>query len=59
MSIGSAGWDSYLAILREAAEVRDTEETGPPVACPEDGEPLLAGPDGSLYCPFDGWRYPN
>ena len=33
-----------------------------PVACPNDGEPLLAGPPQYptvLYCRFDGWRYPR
>ncbi len=24
--------------------------------CPNDGETLQQGPDGRLFCPFDGWR---
>lgn len=24
--------------------------------CPNDGTQLKTGPDGALYCPFDGWR---
>ena len=32
------------------------ERTVQPVACPTDGEPLEEGPDGELFCPFDGWR---
>jgi hypothetical protein len=28
-----------------------------PTACPNDGEPLHAGPRG-LHCPFDGWTWP-
>lgn len=28
-----------------------------PSACPEDGVPLQVGPNGELYCPFDGWQY--
>ena len=34
----------------------------PPVACPNDGTPLLEGPPqepGILYCPFDFWQYPR
>lgn len=53
-SIGSSGWGSLLAILHEAREVAESDST--PVACPNDGEPLSAGPDGVLYCSYDGWR---
>lgn len=28
-----------------------------PLACPNDGEPLSLGPNGVLYCTFDGWQY--
>jgi uncharacterized Zn finger protein (UPF0148 family) len=37
----------------EAADAR----LAPLVACPNDGEPLRTGPDGQLYCPFDGERF--
>lgn len=30
-----------------------------PVACPNDGEPLRTGPDGILFCPYDGWQFPR
>lgn len=52
-------WEQYLAIMREAAQEARDEQTRPPAACPNDGEPLLQGPDGSLYCKFDGYRYPR
>lgn len=55
-TIGSSGWGSLLAIVNEAKAVALDETESPPVACPRDGEPLLAGPGGALYCPFDGWR---
>ncbi len=49
-------WDQILAIAAEAAAEARTERSTPPEACPNDGEPLEAGPDGTLFCPFDGWR---
>jgi hypothetical protein len=49
-------WQQLLSILREARDEVEAEKTRPPTACPNDGEPLRAGPDGGLYCPFDGWR---
>ncbi|MCI0687229.1 MAG: hypothetical protein L0Y54_08340 [Sporichthyaceae bacterium] len=45
-----------LAILDDARQSWQAERAAPPVACPNDGEPLRTGPDGRLYCPFDGWR---
>lgn len=55
-SSGSSGWGQLLAIVREAREEAEAERERPPVACPNDGEPLLSGPNGELYCPYDGWR---
>ncbi|HEY1380909.1 MAG TPA: hypothetical protein VGF55_29180 [Gemmataceae bacterium] len=49
-------WYTLVDILNEAAEYARQERDTPPVACPNDGEPLRAGTDGELYCPFDGWR---
>ncbi|MGE5829605.1 MAG: hypothetical protein ACM30G_14790 [Micromonosporaceae bacterium] len=48
-------WQQLLDILHEAADQSRQEKTQPPVACPNDGEPLVTGPDGKLFCPFDGW----
>jgi Domain of unknown function (DUF4082) len=53
------GWYGLLSILHEAKEQRREIEERPPMACPNDGEPLLQGPRGLLYCPFDGWRWPD
>jgi len=50
-------WEQLLSIRAEQIEAaRDAEK--PPVACPNDGEPLQTGPHGQLWCPFDGWK-PN
>lgn len=48
-------WEELLAIGREAADEQRAELSAPPQACPNDGEPLRSGPDGTLFCPFDGW----
>ncbi|PXY27431.1 hypothetical protein [Prauserella muralis] len=49
-------WEQLLDIYTEAADGARAERETPPQACPNDGEPLRTGPDGELYCPFDGWR---
>jgi hypothetical protein len=46
-------WEQLIAIAQEARE-RQSEEVIE--SCPNDGEPLKEGPNGELYCPFDGWR---
>ena len=51
-------WQQALDIRREAREQARLERSQPRLACPNDGEPLTTGPDGRVYCPFDGWR-PN
>jgi hypothetical protein len=48
-------WDQLISITREAAEEERQALTRPPEACPNDGEPLVEGPDGRLFCPYDGW----
>jgi hypothetical protein len=47
-------WQQLLDIAREAADEVRVEQTQPPAACPVDGEPLITGPDGVLFCKFDG-----
>jgi hypothetical protein len=48
-------WYQLLSIYEEAADLHREEKSRPPAACPNDGEPLITGPDGSLHCRFDGW----
>lgn len=50
------GWLGLLAIYQDAAETFAVEKAQPRVACPNDGEPLTTGPDGRLFCKFDGWQ---
>jgi hypothetical protein len=47
--------DDLLAISQYARQLRAEDLARPPVACPNDGEPLRTGPQGQLWCPFDGW----
>lgn len=52
----SAGWYTLLAITQEARDLARDEAARRPVACPNCGEPLQAGPGGVLHCRFDGYR---
>lgn len=61
MSEGTTGWDLY-STLAEQAQYVDYYRSQPPVACPNDGEPLRLGPPnrpGVRFCPVDGWQYPR
>lgn len=53
----SGGWYSLIAIRDEAVRNREWEAAQVPIACPNDGEPLLRSKDGTLFCRFDGWKY--
>lgn len=52
----SGGWDTLLAVSQYARQLRAEDLARPPVACPNDGEPLRTAPDGGLWCPWDRWR---
>lgn len=51
------GWWELLSIGQENAQYVREERTEPPLACPNDGEPLRQGPNGELYCTWDGWQW--
>jgi hypothetical protein len=53
------GWETYGDALKFNADQARYEQTRVPVDCPNDLEPLIAGPNGSLRCPFDGWSWPE
>ena len=50
-------WEQLLSIYREAADERRAEQSQPPTACPDCGEPLTSSPDGTLFCRFDGQTF--
>ena len=50
-------WAQLQAIAQEAREEALRQQTEPPVACPQDGEPLEYHPGkGVLHCRFCGWQ---
>jgi hypothetical protein len=49
--------DDLRSIIDEARAEAQRAQNEPPVACPNDGEPLEHGPSGELHCPFDGWTW--
>lgn len=58
---GVTGWDLF-STLAQQSQYLSYYKSIPPVACPNDGEPLRLGPPqqpGILYCPFDGWQWPR
>lgn len=54
--MADGGWFGLLDIVAEAKQIEQDERSRPPQACPNDGEPLQAGPNGELHCPYDGWK---
>lgn len=53
-------WEQLADIAREATDERRAAEARPPEACPNDGEPLLANPQGGgLHCPWGDYEYPR
>lgn len=49
-------WQQLESIKAEAVESVRSEQVAPPVACPEDGTPLVQGAKGVLGCRWCGWR---
>lgn len=52
-------WDTLVGIIAEARELERENATKIPVECPNDYTTLVAGPGGTLHCPWDGWTYPQ
>lgn len=55
----TGSWYTLLDITAEARSLAAQHRSSQPTACPNDGEPLESGPDGSLHCKFDGWTWPR
>jgi hypothetical protein len=58
----SSDWQDLLAISDEIRETRREAAEDEPLACPNDGTPLVevdtrAG--RKLHCKFDGWMWPD
>lgn len=54
----TGSWFGLMAVLDAARTDALDLARRPPVACPNDGEPLRTNVDGVIYCPYDGWQ-PN
>ena len=48
--------DQLLSILKADAELQREDLNREPQSCPNDGTPYRTGPNGELFCPFDGYR---
>ncbi len=49
-------WDSLVAVIEAGRQYAREDAAREPVACPNDGTLLESGPNGELFCRFDGWR---
>lgn len=47
-------WEQLTGMIQEAADWVRAKESEPPAQCPYDQQPLAAGPDGTLFCPWQG-----
>lgn len=56
VEVPRGSWQTLVDIMREARELAAADAAAPWVACPNDGEPLRAGPHGEQFCPWDGWQ---
>lgn len=61
----AGSWWGLVTVLRRNAQEFEAYASNPPLACPNDGEPLRNAPavpsasGTELYCAYDGWRYPR
>jgi hypothetical protein len=58
-------WWQLLDVQKTQQDEFDFWADNPPMACPNDGEPLLQAPpsdsgsDTQLYCPWGDYEYPR
>jgi hypothetical protein len=52
--VSTGSWYSLLSLVSEGIQLHNEERGRRPVACLNCGEPLRAGPNGELFCLFDG-----
>lgn len=48
-------WEQIGSIFEQAVAEREDQDSTAPLACPNDGEPLIEDLEGNLRCKFDGW----
>lgn len=52
-------WDELLGFLQEARDIDQQDRSTAPTSCPVDNTALREGPDGVLFCPWDGLKWPD
>lgn len=61
----TGSWWGLDTVFKQSRQEFEAFVSRPPMACPDDGEPLRTPPvtpSGSgieLYCPYCGWQYPR
>ena len=53
---GSPSWWGLYDTYQYGIELQEQWRANPLPSCPNDGEPLIIGPDGIRFCRFDGWN---
>jgi len=51
-------WEQLQVILDQRRRDYAADRAEPPVACPNDGTPLVES-RGILFCTFDGYQWPR
>lgn len=52
-------WQKLIDIIDEARELEREAATAVPQECPNDFTALKEGPNGTLFCPWDGFQHPR
>lgn len=52
-------WDELLGFIQEGADIDQQDRSTAPTSCPVDFTALQEGPDGVLFCPYDGLKWPD
>jgi hypothetical protein len=53
------GWYQLVGLMREAKTIEERDRTTPPTSCAQCYTALRGGPEGQLYCPWDGLIWPD
>lgn len=56
VTVTGGSWYELISITDEARQYALQARELSLMACPNDGEPYRTGPDGSLFCPYDGYK---
>lgn len=57
--MAQGGWWKLVSIVDEARDIDEQDRDNQPSSCVQCYTPLLQGPEGKLYCPWDGLIWPD